>query len=142
MVSRLGNPRGTAYRRSVTLNKILHSEIGIPASHTGRHTMETRYSPNHAGYQKLGTRELRQTFLVESLFGPGKLELVYSDADRAIIGSAVPVDAPIALMADAELRAEYFCERRELGVFNIGGPGAVEVDGRRFEMAKFDCLYV
>ena len=104
--------------------------------------METRYSPNHAGYQKLGTMELRQTFLVDSLFGPGKLGLVYSDADRAIIGSAVPVDAPIALTADAELRAAYFCERRELGVLNIGGPGEVEVDGRRFELAKFDCVYI
>jgi 4-deoxy-L-threo-5-hexosulose-uronate ketol-isomerase len=104
--------------------------------------METRYSPNHVGYQKLGTRELRDTFLVESLFARGKVELVYSDADRAIIGSAVPAGPPIALTADAELRAGYFCERRELGVLNIGGPGAVEVDGRHFELAKFDCLYV
>ena len=104
--------------------------------------METRYSPNHVGYQNLGTRELRHTFLVESLFAPGKLELVYSDADRAIVGSAVPVGSPVALVAEAELRAQYFCERRELGVLNIGGAGAVEVDGQRFELAKFDCLYV
>lgn len=104
--------------------------------------MQTRYSPNHVGYQALGTRELRDTFLVESLFAPGKLELVYSDADRAIVGSAVPLESPIPLIADAELRAAYFCERRELGVLNIGGPGAVKVDHRRFELAKFDCLYV
>jgi 4-deoxy-L-threo-5-hexosulose-uronate ketol-isomerase len=104
--------------------------------------METRYSPNHVGYQQMGTRELRDTFLVETLFAPGKLELVYSDADRAIIGSAVPMGAPVVLTADAELRAVYFCERRELGILNIGGAGAVEVDGRRFELAKFDCLYV
>jgi 4-deoxy-L-threo-5-hexosulose-uronate ketol-isomerase len=104
--------------------------------------METRYSPNHAGYQGLGTKELRTTFLVESLFAPEKLELIYSDTDRAIIGSAVPVASPIRLAADAELRAAHFCERRELGVLNIGGPGAVEVDGKRFELAKFDGLYV
>ncbi len=104
--------------------------------------METRYSPNHAGYQKLGTRELRETFLVESLFAPDRLELLYSDADRAIIGSAVPLGLPIALTADAELRAAYFCERRELGVLNIGGAGAAMVDGRHFQLAKFDCLYV
>ena len=104
--------------------------------------MDTRYSPNHVGYQNLGTRELRDTFLVDSLFAPGKLELVYSDADRAIIGSAVPLESPIPLVASSELRAAYFCERRELGVLNIGGPGTVEVDGSRFELAKFDCLYV
>jgi 4-deoxy-L-threo-5-hexosulose-uronate ketol-isomerase len=104
--------------------------------------METRYAPNPVGYQKLGTADLRASFLVESLFAPEKLELIYSDVDRAIIGSAVPVASPIQLIPDAELRAAYFCERRELGVLNIGGPGAVEVDGKRFEMARFDCLYV
>jgi 4-deoxy-L-threo-5-hexosulose-uronate ketol-isomerase len=104
--------------------------------------METRYSPNQAGYKQLGTKELRTAFLVESLFTPEKLELIYSDADRAIIGSAVPVASAIQLTADAELRAAYFCERRELGILNIGGPGAVEVDGKRFELAKLDGLYV
>jgi 4-deoxy-L-threo-5-hexosulose-uronate ketol-isomerase len=104
--------------------------------------METRYSPNHVGYQGLGTKELRTTFLVESLFAPEKLELIYSDADRAVIGSAAPVASPIGLTADAELRAAYFCERRELGVLNIGGAGAVEVDGKRYELARLDGLYV
>src|ERR1035441_10666040 len=84
--------------------------------------------PTTPATQELGTKELRTTFLVESLFAPEKLELVYSDVDRAIIGSAVPVASPIQLTADAELRAAYFCERRELGVLNIGAPGAVEVD--------------
>jgi 4-deoxy-L-threo-5-hexosulose-uronate ketol-isomerase len=104
--------------------------------------METRYSPNNVGYQEMGTKELRSTFLLDSLFAPEKLQLIYSDADRAIVGSAVPVASPIKLTADAELRAAYFCERRELGVLNIGGQGAVEVDGTRFELAKFDALYV
>jgi 4-deoxy-L-threo-5-hexosulose-uronate ketol-isomerase len=104
--------------------------------------METRYSPNHVGYQALGTKELRETFLVETLFTPGKLELIYSDADRAVIGSAVPGASPLQLIADTDLRAAYFCERRELGVLNIGGLGAVEVDGERFELAKLDVLYV
>ena len=104
--------------------------------------MQTRFSPNQNDYQKLTTDDLRATFLVESLFAPGRLELVYTDADRAIVGSAVPGAAPLKLAADAELRAACFCERRELGVFNIGGSGAVEVDGKKFELAKLDCLYV
>src|ERR1017187_8163657 len=102
----------------------------------GSHFMETRYSPNNVGYRELGTKELRTTFLVESLFAPENLELIYSDVDRAIVGSAVPVASPIKLTADAELRAASFCERRELGGLNIGGPGAVEVDGKGFELAR------
>jgi 4-deoxy-L-threo-5-hexosulose-uronate ketol-isomerase len=104
--------------------------------------METRYAPNHIGYRLLGTKELRAAFLVDTLCAPGTLELVYSDNDRAIIGSAAPLASPIPLTADADLRAAYFCERRELGVLNIGGPGTVEVDAARFDLAKFDALYV
>src|ERR1019366_3299500 len=104
--------------------------------------METRYSPSPVGYRELGTKELRSTFLVESLFAPEKLALVYSDADRAIIGSAVPVASPIPLTADADLRAAYFCERRKLAVLKNGGPGGVEAAGERFDLAKSDCLYV
>ena len=104
--------------------------------------MKTRYSPGPAEYPRLTTPELREAFLIESLFAPGKLELTYSDADRAISGSAVPTGSPIKLSADAELRAAFFCERRELGVLNIGGEGVVEVDGKAYPMAKLDCLYV
>jgi 4-deoxy-L-threo-5-hexosulose-uronate ketol-isomerase len=104
--------------------------------------MEIRYSPSPTDYQKLGTEETRAAFLIETLFTPGKLELVYTDADRAIVGSAVPAGAPVKLSADAELRAAFFCERRELGVLNIGGDGVVEVDGKQYPMGKLDCLYV
>jgi 4-deoxy-L-threo-5-hexosulose-uronate ketol-isomerase len=104
--------------------------------------MQTRFSPGQDDYHKLSTEQLRTAFLVDSLFAQGKVELVYTDADRAIVGSAVPGSTPLKLTADAELRAASFCERRELGVLNIGGAGAVEVDGQRFDMAKLDCLYV
>jgi len=79
---------------------------------------------------------------VESLFRPGQVELVYTDADRGILGSALPTDAPLKLTADAELRAAFFCERRELGILNLGGAGTVTVDGRNYEVGKLDCLYV
>lgn len=104
--------------------------------------MQIRFSPNLNDYQKLNTDELRAAFLIESLFTAGKVELVYTDADRAIVGSAVPTRSPLPLAADSELRAAYFCERRELGILNIGGTGTVEVDGKPFETAKLDCLYV
>jgi 4-deoxy-L-threo-5-hexosulose-uronate ketol-isomerase len=104
--------------------------------------MQIRSSPSPREYVSYSTEQLRGAFLVESLFRPGKLELVYTDADRAIIGSAVPGATPLSLTASAELRAEYFCERRELGILNIGGAGAAEVDGRQFALEKLDCLYV
>jgi 4-deoxy-L-threo-5-hexosulose-uronate ketol-isomerase len=104
--------------------------------------MQTRFSPNQNDYQKLCTDGLRANFLIETLFAPGKVELVYSDADRAIIGSVVPSGGALKLVTDAELRAAFFCERRELGVLNIGGSGTVEVDGKKYEMNKTDCLYI
>ena len=103
--------------------------------------MEIRFSPNQTDYQKLGTDELRKAFLVDSFFKPDALNLVYTDADRAVIGSAVPGSKPLPLAADAELRAAFFCERRELGVLNIGGTGEIKADGKTYELDKLDCLY-
>jgi 4-deoxy-L-threo-5-hexosulose-uronate ketol-isomerase len=104
--------------------------------------MQTRHSPSLTEYPSLNTDQLRAALLVDSLFVPGRIELVYTDADRAIVGSAVPGRSPLTLSADAELRAAFFCERRELGVLNIGGRGGIEVDSKHFDMAKLDCLYV
>ncbi len=93
-------------------------------------------------YARMTTEELRATFLLEGLFQPGTIDYAYVDADRAVVGSAVPTTEPLQLATDPELRAEYFLERRELGVLNVGGPGTVDVDGLIFTMEKLDCLYV
>lgn len=104
--------------------------------------MDIRFSPGINEYSKLSTDELRKSFLVETLFQPGKLELLYTDLDRAVVGSAVPTNTALKLRADPELRASFFCERRELGILNVGGTGKVEVDGKSFTLGKLDCLYV
>lgn len=93
-------------------------------------------------YRRMNAAELRESFLLENLFAPGTIELVYTDADRAIVGSAVPTDGPLELSAAAELRAEFFCERRELGVLNIGRSGEVTVDGKTYPMDTLDGLYI
>lgn len=90
---------------------------------------------------RMSTAELRSNFLIDGLVTPGRLHLVSTDLDRAILGSAVPLDAPLPLVADPE-RASFFCERRELGVLNIGGPGTVLVDGESHRMNRLDCLYI
>ena len=104
--------------------------------------MQIRYLPHPNDYPKLNTNELRSTFLIDSLFTPGKVEFVYTEADRAILGSAMPGELSLKLSADAELRSAFFCERREMGVLNIGGPGTIVADGKVYEMASQDCLYL
>ena len=93
-------------------------------------------------YEMMNTEELRETVLLEDFFQPGEIEFAYVDLDRTVIGSAVPTGAALKLETEPELRAEYFLERREMGVFNVGGSGSVTVDGTVFELDKLDVLYV
>ena len=104
--------------------------------------MEVRYSPDRQGFKRMDTQELRQAFLID-LFKIGAIQLVYSDIDRSITGSAVPQDTPLKLTASKkEMAADYFTQRRELGIINIGGEGSVTVDGNKFSMENRDALYV
>jgi 4-deoxy-L-threo-5-hexosulose-uronate ketol-isomerase len=93
-------------------------------------------------YPRMTTAELRETFLLEGSFVPGAVTLAYVDLDRAVIGGAVPTDKPLVLETYPELRSEFFCERRELGVLNVGGKGTVAVEGVAFPLGKLDVLYV
>jgi 4-deoxy-L-threo-5-hexosulose-uronate ketol-isomerase len=93
-------------------------------------------------YARMTSEELRETFLLDDLFTPGRIDLAYADLDRAVIGSAVPTTGALTLETQPDLRAEYFLERRELGVLNTGGAGTVMVDGVTFDLDKLDCLYV
>ncbi len=93
-------------------------------------------------YARMTSEEMRETFLLQDLFTPERIDLAYVDLDRTVVGSAVPTVVPLPLETQPELRAEYFLERRELGVLNLGGPGSVKVDGVAFELDRLDCLYV
>lgn len=93
-------------------------------------------------YARMSTAELRSTFLVEDLFEPDRVKLVYVDLDRTVIGSAVPLASALEIPRPPELRATTFTERRELGVLNIGGPGAVLVDGHNHVLCYRDALYI
>ncbi len=93
-------------------------------------------------FRTMTTQELRETFLVGNLFGPGQIDLTYVDLDRTVIGSAVPTDASLTLPTAGPLKATYFTERRELGILNIGGDGQVAVNGTPFQLKKLDALYV
>lgn len=105
--------------------------------------MDIRYAPDPVSAKRLDTTELRKHFLIDNLFMPDDLVLVYSHVDRMISGSAVPVKGSVKLEADLKtIGAPFFLARRELGVVNIGGEGTVTVDGTDYPMSYKDCLYV
>ena len=105
--------------------------------------MDVRYSTDPQGFQKMTTEELRKAYLIDNLFALDEVPMTYSDIDRSITGSAVPVKGTLKLLGTKkEMAAEYFCERREVGVINIGGEGAVTVEGKEFAMALKDVLYI
>lgn len=90
----------------------------------------------------MDTSELRKNFLAEDLVQDDEVNFLYSHYDRVIIGGAKPIAKQLALGNDPELRAAFFLERRELGIINVGGNGAVSVDGERYELSKLDTLYI
>lgn len=104
--------------------------------------MKTYLMADPLRYPHMTTRELREAFLIDSLFQSGELRLSYIDLDRAVVGMAVPQEKAIALPAESELRAQYFTERRELGALNIGAGGTIEVEGKSYSMENLDCLYI
>jgi 4-deoxy-L-threo-5-hexosulose-uronate ketol-isomerase len=93
-------------------------------------------------YSTMTTQQRRQTFLLEGICRQGEISLAYVDLDRAVVGCAVPRDEILPLETQPELRASYFCERRELGVLNVGGTGRIVADKTEFALGKLDCLYI
>lgn len=104
--------------------------------------METRYTHSPADIRHYSTEQLRNEFLVEKIFVPGTIQLTYTHNDRMIFGGVTPTDQPLEIQLSKELGAEYFLERRELGVINIGGAGTIEIDGTKEDMKKQDGYYI
>jgi 4-deoxy-L-threo-5-hexosulose-uronate ketol-isomerase len=104
--------------------------------------MRTVETCDRFAYRRMNTDELRTHFVVESVFQPGRVELVYTNVDRAVVGGIVPTTEPLELKGGREMACTYFCERRELGVINLGGAGSVIVDGTTYDLAPRECLYV
>ena len=105
--------------------------------------MDVRYVADQVRYQTMTTDELRNSFLVEKLFKEEQVYLLYTDVDRAIVGSAVPTSTKLILEASKkEMSAEYFTQRREIGIINIGFKGVITVDGQKYELENRDGLYI
>ena len=104
--------------------------------------MQIRFQNSPKETSQMNTQQLRENFLVQGLMQPGTIQLVYSHYDRLIIGGVVPTNAVIKLPNEGELKANFFLERRELGIINVGGAGIVVADGKEYAVDKMDCLYL
>lgn len=93
-------------------------------------------------FKNYDTSRLRSHFMMPTVMEQDTINLTYSMYDRLIFGGVVPVEKTMALETIDPLKADYFLERRELGVINIGGPGVVTVDGKAYELNFKDALYV
>ena len=102
---------------------------------------EVRYSNHPDDALEYGTERLRKEFLVETVMVPGEINMVYSMNDRYIVGGAVP-DTELELGTIDPLKSSHFCDRRELGIINVGGDALVRVDDKDFELGFKHALYV
>jgi 4-deoxy-L-threo-5-hexosulose-uronate ketol-isomerase len=106
--------------------------------------MHTRYATSPQQIPAFDTDALRSHYLVEDLFPSDRVETAYSHEDRLVVGGVAPrAGTPVRLESPEALRAEYFLQRREAGVVNVGtGTGVVDVDGTKYELAAKGVLYI
>lgn len=90
----------------------------------------------------LSTQELREAFLIESIFSPGNLTGIFTDLDRLVVGGAMPAAKALELPSHKETGRSFFLERRELGTINVGCPGKIIADRKTFALDKLDCAYL
>ena len=108
--------------------------------------MDIRYSCNQRDFKRYTTEKTRREFLIENLFAPDAVSAVYSHVDRMVTLGVMPVHEKVPLDKGIDVwknfGTHYFLERRELGMFNVGGAGRVTVDGTVYELGYKDCLYI
>ncbi len=108
--------------------------------------MDIRYSANQRDVKRYTTEELRREFLIQDLYRPDEVVAVYSHVDRMVTMGCMPVKETVSIDKGIDVwknfGTSFFLERRELGMFNIGGAGKVTVDGTVYELGYKDCLYI
>ncbi|MDD3335985.1 MAG: 5-dehydro-4-deoxy-D-glucuronate isomerase [Eubacteriales bacterium] len=108
--------------------------------------MDIRYSANQRDFKRYTTEETRKEFLIEKLFEADEVIAVYSHVDRMVTMGIMPVKETVPLNKGIDIwknfGTSYFLERRELGMFNLGGAGTVTADGTVYKLERKDCLYL
>jgi 4-deoxy-L-threo-5-hexosulose-uronate ketol-isomerase len=105
-------------------------------------TLQIRHATHPEQLPGFDTAALRRHYLVDDLFVPGAVTAVLTHHDRIVLAGARPTNGPLTLDTYPELRSEFFLERREAGIVNVGGPGTVTADGTKYELTTGACLYV
>lgn len=108
--------------------------------------MDIRYSANQRDFKRYTTQETRDEFLIENLYVENEVVAVYSHVDRMVTLGCMPTTEEVSIDKGIDVWANfgtsYFLERREIGIFNIGGSGVIKVDGKEYNMNYKDCIYV
>lgn len=102
----------------------------------------SRYAIHPSQYRTFTTSQLRENFLIETIFVKDEISLVYTHYDRLIVGGANPVSKPVTLETIDSLKAEFFLQRREIGIINVGGKGTITVDGTSYTLENKEALYI
>jgi 4-deoxy-L-threo-5-hexosulose-uronate ketol-isomerase len=103
---------------------------------------ELRYSSHPEDAKHYDTARLRKEHLIETLFATDEVNMVYTLYDRLVVGGAMPVKETLPLESIDPLKSDFFLSRRELGIYNVGGAGTVNVDGVVFELGFKEALYL
>ncbi len=108
--------------------------------------MDIRYSANQKDFKRYTTEEIRKEFLIESLYLPDEVVSVYSHVDRMVTLGCMPVKETVSIDKGIyvwkNFGTKFFLERREIGIFNIGGAGRIVADGTEYQLGYQDCLYI
>src|SRR5882724_12871189 len=97
--------------------------------------LDVRHTVSPAESARFSSAQRRDAFVLSDLFRPAEVRLVYSHEDRMVVGGTAPEPGrPVPLRSPAELRSATFCERREVGIVNVGDPGVVQVGGESFRL--------
>ena len=98
---------------------------------------EIRYAAHPEDAKHYDTQRIRRDFLMERVFAENEVNMVYSMYDRMVVGGE-----ELPLEAIDPLRADFFTTRREVGIFNVGGPGTVRVGQEVFHLDYKEALYI
>src|SRR6201986_4499987 len=104
--------------------------------------MRTIHAVPQDDFKNYQTAKIRERFLIDNQVQSDEINCTYTLYDRMIVGFANPVTKKLELPNYPTLRAEYFLERRELGIINVGGEGTIIADGKPFTLKKLDFLYI
>jgi len=104
--------------------------------------VDLRYAVHPEDFKRYDTLKLRKEFLIEKIFIPNEIALVYSMYDRYMVGGAMPAGEALKLETADDLKAGYFLERREMGIINVGGEALVEAEGTAYSIGFKEALYL